>query len=55
MEGTKGAMIPPTLQDMEQTPNPAFLKHIQEGKVTHMTCADLQEAALQAAHLMTVG
>lgn len=34
MEGTNGAMIPPTLQDMEHTPNPAFLN--TEGTV-HMT------------------
>lgn len=27
IEGTNGARIPPTLQDMEQTPKPAFLKH----------------------------
>lgn len=26
MEGTNGARIPPTLQDMEHTPKPAFLK-----------------------------
>lgn len=32
MEGTNGAMIPPTLHDMEQTPNPAFLKQVKEGR-----------------------
>lgn len=25
--GTNGARIPPTLQDMEHTPSPAFLTH----------------------------
>lgn len=49
-------MIPPTLQDMEQTPNPAFLKTIQEREIQlSRDLSDLRKAALQVAHLMTVG
>jgi hypothetical protein len=31
-EGTNGAIIPPTRENMEQVPSPTFLKGIRKGK-----------------------
>lgn len=32
-EGMKGAIIPPTLENMEQVPSPTFLKGIRKKKI----------------------